>query len=409
MASKIQPVWQFGYFGMWGTGMVFCLTFGLLRFWVKKVDAADEQVVDSNPKGKVPAFVLLILLLALIPGIFSLKSDMRAIEYLNPEGNARNTFQLLDEEFGGTNIFLVDIDSGKADGIQRLKFLRYLDKLRQFALKNENVSEVYSYSQLFASLNEFFHGDKVKPGALPEGVTLRFSAHLLNQREFLFQNVLHDQQRQVTTVFIRTADLPSGQYLQCIEEFLAFAEREKPEGVKIIPRQGIYDFLKADKEILNDQLSSLWISVIVIFVFLLILWRSFIFAAAAVLLNAPAVLFIFGVMGYSGIHLNSITVMASTIVLGIAVDDSVHFLTHLKEEMKAVNYSTALNRTIQVKWKPMLCTTVVLFLGFILLTRASFPPVVQLGGLSAGAFVFTLASVLILPGLFRSGKLNENT
>ena len=93
--------------------------------------------------------------------------------------------------------------------------------------------------------------------------------------------------------------------------------------------------------------------------------------------------------------------MAATIVLGIAVDDSIHFLTYLKRNMKRLNFEEALSLTLSEKMPAMICTSSVLICGFGLLLTASFPPVSQLGVLAAGAFVMALISVLSMPVILR--------
>jgi hypothetical protein len=103
----------------------------------------------------------------------------------------------------------------------------------------------------------------------------------------------------------------------------------------------------------------------------------------------------------AGISLNSVTIMVAAVCLGIAVDDSVHFITHWRDErMSGADLSQALRRTLDAKTRPILCSSLVLIGVFSIFGLSSFPPVVDFGWLAAGAFLGALISVLVgLPAL----------
>ena len=103
-------------------------------------------------------------------------------------------------------------------------------------------------------------------------------------------------------------------------------------------------------------------------------------------------------MGFAGLPLNSITVMVAALMLGIAVDDSIHFLSHYRA--LAARTDRPAHATLRGKLAPMACTTAVLvsLLGLFVLSR--FPPVADFGALMGVALVCALASaVLVLPSL----------
>jgi hypothetical protein len=159
--------------------------------------------------------------------------------------------------------------------------------------------------------------------------------------------------------------------------------------------------LEADRRIVRSQVGSAGSAAVCIGLLLMLLWRSPRLALISLLANALPVGMVLAAAGFWGIPLNSITVMVAALGLGIAVDDSVHFLTHWQQAMnRGEGFQGALWSTIQVKARPITATSATLLAVFGLLAFSSFPPVVHFGALCAVAFAGAWLSVwLVLPVL----------
>jgi len=121
--------------------------------------------------------------------------------------------------------------------------------------------------------------------------------------------------------------------------------------------------------------------------------------------NLLAVGLVLGLAGWAGVALNSITMMVAAISLSIAVDDSVHFLTHWREERRnGLSVEQALTSTLQVKSRPILSSSLVLMGVFLVFQFSSFPPVEDFGLLAAAAFAAALVGVLALLPLLLNWK-----
>jgi hypothetical protein len=115
----------------------------------------------------------------------------------------------------------------------------------------------------------------------------------------------------------------------------------------------------------------------------------------------------FGVMGWFGILLNLGTSLIAAIVLGIAVDSTVHFMSRLNVELKgAVDQLSALVDTLRIVGAPIIYATVALFLGFLTFAFSSFVPIQQFGVLSGVTMVTALVTNLVLlPALLATTKI----
>jgi predicted RND superfamily exporter protein len=168
----------------------------------------------------------------------------------------------------------------------------------------------------------------------------------------------------------------------------------------------LHAIIESDRRILSSQLWSGLGSVLAIGLSLLVLWRSAMMAGMALMATVVPVGLGMAALGYGGVPLNSITVMVGAVCLGIAVDQSVHFLTHWREGMAGgLSRDEALARSLEHKSGPVTLSTLVLAGVFSAMLVFSFPPVAAFGAVAALAFLLTWVCVLVvLPAWMRRSR-----
>ena len=135
----------------------------------------------------------------------------------------------------------------------------------------------------------------------------------------------------------------------------------------------------------------------VIGVILTVLWRSVGLAALALAVNLLPVGMIIALQGVAGVPLNSITIMVAAIALGVAVDDTIHFITHWRDERQAgASPAEATRSALRVKGRPIVATTIILVGMMMVFWVSVFPPVVHFGLLLAVGLGGALLSALVL-------------
>jgi predicted RND superfamily exporter protein len=118
-----------------------------------------------------------------------------------------------------------------------------------------------------------------------------------------------------------------------------------------------------------------------------------------------------GLMGHFGIPLKPSTILVYSIAFGIAVDDTIHFLTKFRHELKLGNRSVdeVLAITVKEMSQSMIYTSVVLFFGFIIFTFSNFQGTVALGALtSITLLVAMFTNLFVLPALIKSFEKGLN-
>lgn len=142
---------------------------------------------------------------------------------------------------------------------------------------------------------------------------------------------------------------------------------------------------------------------VVIIVVCTLLFRSLRLAAIAFLPNAFPIVIVFGSMGLVGLPMNSGSAMVSTIALGIALNDTVHFILHYRRHRDAgLDCESAMAETIGEAGRPIVLTSVVNTAGFSIFVLSDFRPLFHFGLLSTAAMLAAvLGDLVLLPNLLR--------
>ncbi len=428
--AEIPQVREAGLVGAYGIVVVFLMTFGpgvgimFLFFTVSasakrrrlrplplrflgRAEPTNADAADNLPgrwlKGlrRWNGIIWLSVGLVVFGAILSaprLRMGVRPIEFLPKDSPARSAGELFNESYGGFNIFQMRLDSGRANGVNQLPFLKYLDNVQKYAAAKPQVSGAYSYSQVLAMMNQIWEQERPRSLKLPDNpLLLRMFSLVLKSQQFPFFEALCDADFRTANLVVRTPDLPSNEYLAIVKDIIRYAEANLPEGVQWSAEQGLHSILEADRQIVASQIKSASTALLAVFGLLSLLWRSWKLASLAVLLNALPVGLVIALAALLNIPLNSITVMTAALAFGIAIDDTVHFVTQwLEEQRNGISKREAIRRAIQIKSLPILCTSLVLGGIFALLAATSFPPVKHFGSLTALAFALALISVFVL-------------
>jgi predicted RND superfamily exporter protein len=246
-------------------------------------------------------------------------------------------------------------------------------------------------------LNQIWEGDLLDSFRLPTNpVVLGTFTLALRTYPLPFLATLMDAPARTAYMIVRSQDMPADQYLRLLARIVDHANATRPAGVSISAAQGIHSVLEADRRILRSQLRSAGSTLVLMGVVLGLLWRSIRLAVLSLLINVLPVAAVLALSAVFGVSLNSVTIMVAAVCLGIAVDDSVHFITHWRDERKqATDPATALRRTLDAKARPIICSSLVLIGVFLIFGLSSFPPVVDFGWMAAGSFLAALVAVLV--------------
>ncbi len=157
----------------------------------------------------------------------------------------------------------------------------------------------------------------------------------------------------------------------------------------------------------SGQATSLGSSLLTIFAVMAILFMSFKAGIISMIPNIIPIILNFGIMGWFGVPLNTGTCMIAAIALGIAVDDTTHFMARYYKELKNTNdQQLAVVNSLKGEGEPVLLSSVALAVGFAILGMSEFNPTIHFGLLSALVMLIGFASeMLVTPILLGAVQL----
>ncbi len=381
--------------------------------------AAHDRIPDGPPHHfRHWAGPIALVLFALLPGVAMIRTDVRAIEFLSPQSPTRHAAEVIDERFGGINLFMIEYgvvgSAANAAGTPTVNdpaFLRLLRERREQIAQLEGVGSAYDYSQAYSMINRVWHGDDPDHDRLPESPLMHtLVGGLLSSTSLPFIEKLRTAEGDAAFILVRTASMPSRDYLALLERVMAVAEADLPSGVSVRPRTGLHTVLEQDRRLVYEQAGSTALTLGFVLVMTLLVWRSLPLALSVTLVSGLPVLAMLGLAGYTDISINSITMMTASVVLGLAVDDAAHLVDGaLRRRGEGMTRREAVHAALRAKRRPIICTSAILGSMLGLFALSSFPPVQAFGVLACVALLAALAAVLVLlPWLISLGGARQS-
>ncbi|MDA1044385.1 MAG: MMPL family transporter, partial [Verrucomicrobia bacterium] len=377
----------------------------------RQTPASRERL--SSRVWRLPKHLVVLCGLVLIVlsgfGLIRLKTDIQVLHMFPEKSFTRHMAEDFENIYGGKTFLRLSFDSGQKDGIMNPALLTAMMRIQNYAEKHESVSATYSYASILVMINEVWEGWAPGSNVLPNAFKIALFDTLLRNQKFPFTDALYSTDRRVGYVYVRSLSMTSQAYLQVVADIQAYARDQLPAGVLLVVDEGLHSLLSADRRMMQAQARTVSVTLVVMALVLLVLWRSVRLMAVALFVVILPVLVTLGVAGYLGVPLNSVTFMFCAIALGIAVDDVVHFITYWVSTRARLGDSAALIETLRVKGAPIVFTSLLLIGVFVLFALTSFPPAIHFGLLSALTFALSLLAVLFaLPPLLINSNRSSN-
>ena len=151
------------------------------------------------------------------------------------------------------------------------------------------------------------------------------------------------------------------------------------------------------QSLFKSQILTLGIVMLGIFLMFFVLFRNITLSFIGIIPNFIAAFFILGIIGFMNIPLDMMTITIAAITIGIAVDNSIHYIYRFKEEFKKIkDYDQTLDRCHQTVGIAILNTSITIVFGFSILILSNFIPTIYFGFFTGMAMMLAMISVLTL-------------
>jgi predicted RND superfamily exporter protein len=430
LTSQVYPIKYFGLFTAFGVTVAMFLSLffipafihvtGLPRLkFKKKTESQKENQIAYVFTEKVlehsTATILItaVIVVLSIYGMTKVWINSSFLDKFEKTSDIVKTDAFINEHFGGTSTINLILDGKEKDTFKRPEVLKLVEKMQKDVVHNVPVvGNVFSLVDFLERINRVMHADSVEYERVPDNQDLIAQYLLLYEMsgdpENLTKVVDYNYQKLNVTFQLKSDDS------KATKAALAAIDKYKDDfaklGVTLNYAGSGYKALVFTDLILEGQIMSLVMSIAIVFVLLLIMFRNLkvsIIGTVPILITA---IISFGVMGWLDIPLNSTTALLSSIAVGIGIDYAIHFIEQYRVNSKLGDKLLASKITMDHSGKAILFNAIVVIAGFLVLLFSVFPPNRELGALVSlnmfTSFLGTLTIMFLL--LYKSNVYYEN-
>ncbi len=339
----------------------------------------------KRPRSILFASILLIIML--LAGIPRLIVASNPLGFLPTEHETVKDYEFVGENLTGFHTAEVVLEL-PGEWTKPSMWLP-VDKLTQEIAAEDIVTRVFSGLDILRKLNQWKHELDPSFYRLPASgrQAIDFISYLDEAGDSTLDTLVSEDGRQLR-LSVMVNEMDEGQFLALInniEEFL----RGLPEGWAGSVTGQVKQLVSAQQTLVSTQLQSLGFALMIVFALIGIGLGSWRFLALSILPNTLPIASAFGFMALSKIPLDAATVMVASVALGIAVDDTVHFL-------EAVRTEPDLESALDKVGPAMVITTLTACVGFGAVAFSAFEPIAHFGVLCCIAMIVALAADLLL-------------
>ncbi|MCL6259997.1 MMPL family transporter [Aquiflexum sp. TKW24L] len=366
------------------------------KMWRKWMRKAFLWTI-SNTKPIVGIFILVTLMSSL--AMSRLQVNGFILDDLPEKNLLIAEFRFFDREFGGSKPLEFSLESGPAaKNLVQYEVLREQEKLEGFVREVFGASQIISPLTFAKTVNKAVNGGNEKAFITPsKGQIQRILPYVDNALEKAPVKILTSNLRS-GRLSTRTEDMGSYESSIMKAKLSHFLETEINPDLLKVRITGTSHLIDISHESVTSQLAKgLGFAFGIVALIVGFLFKSWKLAIVALIPNIIPLIWVCGMMFVLGIELKLTTAIIFTVAFGIAVDDTIHFMAKLKMELnKGKSWLYAIKRTYLETGKAIILTTLVLVLGFSVLTLSEFGVTYYSGLLIGMSLVFALVSDLVL-------------
>ena len=437
--SDIKPVIDFGYMMVIGLIVTFLITFILLPCLMLLIGPEENNNLDGNKaefkftemladftlsKGSLINFVSLLVLFTSIYGASLLRVENSFINYFKSDTEIYKGMKLIDEKLGGTTPldiilkFPEDNNQNELDGLDSDLFDEYektdadwftLEKINRIKQVHDYLDSQSEIGKVLSLASTVRVAERINDGAelssLEMGLLYKRAPEKVKEMAVKpYISIENNEARISVRVLDSKKDLRRKELIDRINSDLENKLNLDPSMFTVTGILILYNNML--QSLFNSQILSLGFVMLGITIMFLILFKSITLSLIGIIPNLLAATFVLGLMGLIGIPLDMMTITVAAITVGIAVDNSIHYIYRFREEFEKLrNYDEALKASHNSIGRAIFFTSITIVFGFSILVLSNFIPTIIFGILTGLAMMIAMIAVLtLLPRLILTIK-----
>ncbi|MGD9217501.1 MAG: MMPL family transporter, partial [Desulfobacteraceae bacterium] len=415
--ADVAIIAQLGYIAPVGVMLAFLYTVFLLPaliaiFPVRRPKAAGDRhllpdrIFDAIA-GTTTAHPLLVavvctcILSAAVWGALSVKFSHNSLNWLPADAPIRQSTQFLDRVNGGTVMLEVTIDSGLSGGMHNPDLLHRIDAAVQaipsMSVHDIRAAKATSLGDVLKEIHRGLNQDRQEFYTVPD------TRQLIAQELLLFESSgsddleeVTDSEYQISRLSILAPVKDAILYKDYVDQIETYLKQQLPDQTIRLTGHMVI-FVQMIKHFITSMAKSYIIALVVITLLMVLLIGRIGIGLMSMIANIAPVVCIFGLMGVAGIPLDMATILIGSIVLGLVVDDTIHFLHHFRKAYdETLDLQAAVRETLRTTGRALVITSLVLSGGFFIFTASFLNSNVRFGWLTGCAVLLALAADFFL-------------
>jgi hypothetical protein len=413
--SNVIPIKTLGIATANAALLAFVLTIlfipAILAIINPKIKAVDKKESTSNKFAKwYGEFIVkfdkkiftatLLLFMAIGFGITQVKVDSNTVRYFKEDVPWRKAVNFIQDNISGPMTYEIVVDSNVKDGVKSPKFLKTTERFYKdfYAKFPEEVRHIGSLLQVIKKFNEVMNHSKTVPNDqnLIAQYLLLYTLSLPQGMEINDQMDIEERMFRITASMNVTDTSKDLEMMTWVENWWKNNSDYKAE---VNGQTAMFAHMQHD--VTDTLIQSITIAIVAVSLMMLLIFRNARLLPLFVLPNILPIALVVGIMGWLNIDIDIGVAIAGAIIIGVAVDDTIHFLVkYFEARNRGANMKDALTYVMQYAGNAIIFTTIILSLAFSVFVFSDFLPNYMFGVVTASALIIAvIADLLMLPAV----------
>ncbi len=377
------------------------------RAWV---GSATNTLLNLVRNHRRPVYVAAVLLFFVsLYGITKIQATGNIVDDLPKEDQIIKDLNFFEENFAGVMPLEILVNSLDSSRVTTPKTLKKIEELQSTLETYPEISRPLAITDAVKFAKQAYYNGNPAKYSLLTGYEKSFIGPYIQGNQSDVSGIMHlflDSTQTVTRISAQIADIGTN-------ELDSLMTHLKPQVYAIFPKSEYkvtltgtsIVFLNGTDYLVKNLFISLAIAIGVIGFLMALLFNSLRMVLISLVPNILPLMFTAGLMGYIGIAIKPSTILVFSIAFGISVDDTIHFLSKYRQELKsrAWDMQTCILNAVKETGASMIYTSVILFFGFLSFTASNFGGTVALGFLvSVTLLVAMISNLVLLPSMLMS-------
>jgi predicted RND superfamily exporter protein len=368
----------------------------------------------SHPKRRrrLALFALVVLIGVSVYGMSKLTVYHNPLAWIPQDTAMVKSFDTIDNEVGGTTNVQLLVDGSPEHGVKDKALLEAIERLERELRRYEDVHSgqpvfgaSFSLLDVLKETNQALHGGDPAYYRIPE--TQRGISDAL----FMFENADRETMGKLTTtdmsrmqVTLRSRWLDATSYLPLTHQIEAGIEEIVGDTGRVQATGAVYTLVNVISNMIFDLMKSFGAAFVFITFMMIFMLRGLKIGLIAMVPNLVPILIIMAFMGFTGLPIDFNSLLIASVAIGLAVDDTIHFLHHFKVAYEASgDVEWSIHHAIRRAGRAIVSTSLILAMGFMAYLVSDMINI-QRFGLLTGLTVLAAVSVdlIFAPALIRT-------